>query len=355
MGGALARSLARAGLRVAGCDALQPPHRMGSSHGESRIIRAAYFEDPIYTPLALQAFHDWRALEQETGRSLLRVTGGLNIGPPNGMLVSGALASARQHGLAHELLSSAEVMRRHPGLRVRTGHVAVFEPDAGILDPEGCVAALLESAQSAGAELHFDQPLHSWTRRNEFTIETNGGTYRAKSLVLAVGAWLPAFKPELPLIVTRQPIFWFDTVEPEFYSERRLPHYLIEFEPDRVFYGFPDLGGGLKCAIHHEGEPARADAVDRELRIDELDHVRALVAEFLPDALGPLRKSDVCLYTKTPDGHFLIDRDATEPGLVLLSPCSGHGFKFAPALANLVAEAMASQAALPKVFACDRW
>ena len=355
MGAALARTLARSGVKVASCDAWQPPHSFGSSHGESRIIRAAYFEDPIYTPLALQAFAHWRALEQETGRALLRVTGGLNIGPADGMLITGALESAREHRLRHELIDAAETMRRHPGLRVGSEHVAVFEPDAGILDPEGCVAALLESAGKSGAELHFDERLQGWRRNADFDIRTSRGPYRAKSLILAVGAWLTEFRTELPLTVTRQPIFWFDPVEPELYTPENLPHYLIEFAAGRVFYGFPNLGGGVKCAIHHEGARAHADEVDRELRFDELDTVRELVREFLPDALGPLRRSDVCLYTNTPDGHFLIDRDRTEPGLLLLSPCSGHGFKFAPAIADLVAASLTRQAELPKVFACDRW
>lgn len=355
MGAALSRALARSGVRVAGCDAWQPPHSFGSSHGESRIIRAAYFEDPIYTPLALQAFTDWRALEQETGRSLLRITGGLNIGPADGMLVTGALESARQHRLSYELIEAAEAMRRHPGLRVRRDHVAVFEPDAGILDPEGCVAALLESAGNSGAELRFDERLQGWRRDGDFHIRTSSGSYRAKSLILAVGAWLSEFRPDLPLTVTRQPIFWFDPVEPEPYAPEKLPHYLIEFDAGRVFYGFPNLGGGVKCAIHHEGALTGADEVDRELRIVELDTVRELVREFLPDALGPLRRNDVCLYTNTPDGHFLIDRDRTEPGLLLLSPCSGHGFKFAPAIADLVANSITRESELPKVFACDRW
>jgi sarcosine oxidase len=354
MGGALARSLAKAGARVIGCDRYEPPHNLGSSHGESRIIRAAYFEDPVYVPLAQQAFADWRALERETGRSLLRITGGLNIGRADGMLVTGALLSARQHGLTHEVLPTEGIRRRHPGLRVRPDHVAVYEPEAGILDPEACVAAQLQSAQQSGAELHYGEQLVGWERTDYFRIETSAAKYEAKQLVLAVGGWLPAFRPGLPLTITRQPIFWFDTLDPEYFTPRRLPHYLIEFEPGRVFYGFPDLGGGVKCAIHHEGDPTHADAVDRELHETDLNQVRALVREFLPDALGPLRRSDVCLYTKTADGHFLIDRDRSEPGLWLMSPCSGHGFKFAPALGDLLANALLLQAELPDVFCASR-
>jgi sarcosine oxidase len=348
MGGAVARALARAGLRVAGCDNRQPPHDRGASHGESRIIRAAYFEDPVYAPLARRALTLWRALEEETGRSLLRVTGGLNIGPDAGSLVRGALASARSHGIPHERVGGAELMRRYPALRVGAGEVAVFEPDAGILDPEQCVSAQIESARAAGAQLRLGDRLVGWRRVGaELRITTASGECTARRLVLALGAWLPAFRPGLPLQVTRQPVFWFDPIEPAIHAPERLPHFLIEFEPHRVFYGFPDLGSGLKCAIHREGEITTAEGVDRTLRPSEQKTVRSLLERFLPRAAGALRDSAVCLYTNTADGHFLIDRDPAEPAVWLLSACSGHGFKFAPALAELLLEPLAGRGGAP--------
>ena len=341
MGSAVTRALARAGMHVVACDALEPPHNLGSSHGESRIIRAAYFEDPIYVPLATRAFQLWRELESETGRSLLRVTGGLNIGPADGALVQGALLSAREHGIAHELLDGAEAMQRFPALHLRTNDVAVFEPDAGILNPEEGVSAQIESARSAGAELHLDEALTSWKRTGaELRVKTTNGEYAARSLVLAVGAWLPTLRPDLPLRVTRQPVFWFETMQPNIHSATALPHYLIEFEPERVFYGFPDLGNGLKCAIHHQGATTTPQNVDRALNPTEHAQARALVEQFFPSAAGPLRNSSVCLYTNTPDHHFLIDSDPTDPGVWLFSPCSGHGFKFAPALAELLTKTL---------------
>ena len=339
MGGALARALARAGLRVAGCDDRYPPHDRGSSHGESRILRAAYFEDPIYAPLARRAFALWRALEDETGRSLLRVTGGLDIGPDDGTLVRGALSSARLHGIAHERVGGAELMRRWPALSVGSGEAAVFEPDAGILDPEQCVAAQIESARAAGAQLRLGDGLVGWRRVGaELRVTTARGEVTVRTLVLALGAWLPAFRPDLPLRVARQPVFWFDPIEPAIHAPERLPHFLIEFEPGRIFYGFPDLGSGLKCAIHHDGESTTAETVDRRLRPAECDRVRSLLERFVPRAAGRMRRSTVCLYTNTMDGHFLIDRDPAERGVWLFSACSGHGFKFAPALAESLVE-----------------
>ncbi|MGH7469617.1 MAG: N-methyl-L-tryptophan oxidase [Longimicrobiales bacterium] len=354
MGGAIARAFARAGRRVLGCDARQPPHEFGSSHGESRIIRAAYFEDPVYAPLAQRAFELWRELESESGRSLLRVTGGLNMGPRAGVLVEGALASARAHGIKHELLDGNEVVRRYPGYRVRATDAAVFEPTAGILDPEQCVAAQLESARSAGADLRLGDPFIGWQRAQQgFEIETSSGRHQARMLVLTVGAWLSQFRPELPLKVTRQPVFWFEPTNPVLYSPDRLPHFLIEFEPGRIFYGFPDLGRGLKCAIHHEGVATSPDLVARSLAPTELAVVRSLVAQFLPGALGPLRTFGICLYTNLPDGHFLLDRDPQNSDLWLVSACSGHGFKFAPPLAELLLAAQ-SGSAIPECFSLQR-
>ena len=343
MGSAVARALARAGLRVAGCDARQPPHDQGSSHGESRIIRAAYFEDPVYAPLARRAQTLWRELEAESGQTLLRVTGGLNIGPPAGMLVSGALESARTHDIAHEQLDSVELQRRYPALRVAANDVAVWEPEAGILDPEACVGALGESARRAGAQLETGNSLVSWKQTNDgIQVRTANGDVYARNLILALGAWLPAFHAQLPLRVTRQSVFWFETSDPLIHSADRLPHYLIEFETGRVFYGFPDLGNGLKCAIHHEGAVTSPDQVERALHESELAQVRAQLERYFPRANGTLRRHSTCLYTNTPDGHFVIDRDPDATGVWLFSACSGHGFKFAPALAELLKQALAA-------------
>jgi sarcosine oxidase len=355
MGAAVARAFAQAGQRVLGCDAWQPPHERGSSHGESRIIRAAYFEDPVYAPLAARALGLWRALEQEMARPLLRITGGLNIGPRHGVLVQGALASAREHAIEYELLPSHEVTRRHPGYRLRETDAALFEPGAGILDPEQCVRALLDSARAAGAELHECEALVGWQRASPdaLMVETTSARYQTGMLVLTLGAWLAAFRPELPITVARQPVFWFEPRAAALYGPARLPHFLIEFEPGRIFYGFPDLGRGLKCAIHHEGSPTTPDAVDRSVVVRELDEIRTLVAEFLPDALGPLRAHSVCLYTNLPDGHFLIDRAADDAHVWLLSACSGHGFKFAPALAELLVAAQSGET-VPGRFTASR-
>ena len=351
MGSALARASARAGLHTIGCDAFDPPHDRGSSHGESRIIRAAYFEDPIYAPLALRAMELWRELERETNRSLLRITGGVNIGPLDGMLVHGALTSARAHGIRHELLECDETIRRFPGFTPRPEDIAVYEPDAGVLNPEACIAAQLTAARTHGAKLRTNEPVVSWQPAHDSVlVRTRTNEFSARTLVLATGAWLAAHQPQLPLTVTRQPVFWFRPTEPLSYSADRLPHYLIEFERNRVFYGFPDLGNGVKCAIHHEGRTTNASTVDRSVTSEEVNQVQSLARQFLPGAAGPLIRHSVCLYTNSPSGHFIIARDPDHPAILNLSACSGHGFKFAPALAEIILNAIVNDEPLPAVF-----
>jgi sarcosine oxidase len=189
--------------------------------------------------------------------------------------------------------------------------------------------------------LHLSEPLLGWQRSADgFRIDTSSASYHARTLILALGPWLPAFREELSLQVTRQTVFWFAPEKPELYTPGRLPHYLIEFEPDRIFYGFPDLGHGVKCTVHHEGEITSADDVDRTMRGAEYAEVRALAEQFLPGAVGELTRFSVCLYTNTPDLHFVLDQDGKEPDVWLLSACSGHGFKFAPALAELLVTSM---------------
>jgi sarcosine oxidase len=293
----------------------------------------------------------WRELEQEADRSLLRITGGLNIGPAEGALVTGALASARQHNIAHELLDSASTMRRFPALHLRDDDVAVYEPEAGVLNPEACVAAQLNGARAAGAHLHIDEALINWHHDGEeFLIETDQARYHAHRLVLAVGAWLPLFQPSAPLTVTRQPVFWFEPREPRLVQPDVLPNYLIEFEPGRILYGFPDLGTGLKCAIHHEGQPVTPATVERDVLPEDLAPVLPPLRSFLPSVSERVVRSSVCLYTNTPSGHFLIRQVHDGLGLWLLSACSGHGFKFAPAIAELMLAALTDQQPIPSVF-----
>ena len=342
MGSAAACHLARRGRRVLGLDRFSPPHARGSSAGRTRIIREAYFENPAYVPLVQRAYELWDALAADTGRTLRLATGGLMIGNPEGALVTGAYASARIHALAHEVLEPAEIARRFPALAPGPTDVAIWEPRAGVLFPEACIAAHLEQAASAGAELVVDEPVLSWSAgAGQVEVRTAAGRYRAAHLIVAAGAWAREFLPrlDLPLVVQRQTLFWFrPAAHAAHFLPERFPIFIWEDEPGRFIYGFPELGDGVKIARHQEGETTDPDAVRREVPDAEAEPLRAVIRRLIPDADGPLLEREVCLYTNTPDGHFVLDVHPEHPEVLIASPCSGHGFKFASALGEVMAD-----------------
>ncbi|MGH7703929.1 MAG: N-methyl-L-tryptophan oxidase [Gemmatimonadales bacterium] len=342
MGSAAACELARRGHRVLGLDRWRGPHAFGSSHGRTRIIRQAYYEHPLYVPLVRRAYHRWAELKRETGRSLLRITGGLMLGAADGVLVCGARASARTHGLAFEELAGAEIRRRFPALQAPDESAGILEPQAGVLFPEQCIEAFLSLAGARGAELQFDEPALEWRIEGEgVAVSTAGGVYRAGRLILAAGPWTGGLlnRTRLRLSVERQVALWFTPARaPERFGPDRLPVFLWEWAPDRFFYGIPDLGDGFKVARHHEGETTEPDTVRREVGVHEVEQVRDLLGQYLPDAGGALRDTAVCLYTNTPDGHFVLDFHPHHPQVVVASPCSGHGFKFASVIGEILAD-----------------
>lgn len=341
MGSAALYHLARVGARVVGIDRFNPPHTMGSSHGRSRIIREAYFEDPLYVPLVQRAYELWDELERESDREILVRTGGLMIGPPDGTVAAGALRSARHHGLPHERLTAAQLNERFPGFRPRVDMVGVWEPRAGYLVPENAIAAHLALAARHGAKLALSEPVVDWRATGDgLEVTTSDSVYRADRLILALGAWMRGMVRdlELPLAVERNVLYWLKPARPTTLFDRdRFPIWLCEYAPGRVWYGFPDDGHGVKVALHHQGAPADPDALRRDVGPDEIAYIRALVRAFMPDADGPLVETAVCMYTNTPDEHFLIDRHPAHPRIVIASPCSGHGFKFSSAIGEQLA------------------
>jgi sarcosine oxidase len=340
MGSSTAYRLAAAGKRVLGLDRFAPPHDRGSSHGSSRIIREAYFEHPLYVPFAQRALAAWREIEARTGVELLRTTGGLMIGPQGGEVAGGALRSARLHGLPYEELSPSGTRRRFPAFAVPENEVAVWEPRAGVLDPERCVATLCALARAAGAELRFGDPLRGWSEAGDgVRVETAAGAFDCGALVLAAGPWMAELLAGVaPLAVERTVQHWFEPGgDPSLYAPGRFPIFIWESGPGLAWYGFPDLGDGLKAALHHQGEPADPDTVRRTVRPEEVEAVRRLLDRGIPGAAGRHLRSAVCLYTNTPDGHFLIDRFPEKRRIWIVSPCSGHGFKFASVIGEVVA------------------
>jgi sarcosine oxidase len=341
MGSAAALALARRGQRVLGFDRHVPPHEFGSSHGSTRIIREAYFEGAEYVPLVRRAYELWRALEAESGQSLLLQTGGLMIGRPGSELVEGARRSAELHGMPYELLDPAAVSARFPAMQLERGMVAVLEPRAGILRPEACISAQLELAAGHGARLRTEEAVERWDADGDgVRIVTAAGAYRARQLVLCAGAWMNDLVSAavLPLRIERQVLHWFAPNGAADFAPERCPIHLWQFDGRRFFYGFPDLGAGVKAGFHHGGETTTAAAVRREVAPSEVEDVRFALRRFLPGADGALLRSTVCLYANTPDEHFWIDRLPQHPAVLVVSACSGHGFKFAPAIGEVVAD-----------------
>ena len=347
MGSAAAWQLSARGQRVLVLDRFRPPHSFGSTHGETRVIREAYFEHPAYVPLVQRAYELWRQLEELSGESLLKITGGLMIGPTDGVVFNGALASARAHNLPHETLDASAVSRRFPALRIPAEFRAVFEPRAGMLYVERCVAAFLKLAAANGAVLKFGERVTRW-RSNDAVVEvvTDQAVYSAQTLVVAAGAWLPKLLPELAglLKIERQVLHWFRPVaDTSDCLPDRLPVHVCEYERGRFYYALPDVGAGVKAALHHQGETVSADDPRREASDAERDLMSALVGRFLPALRGLPHQSTTCLYTNTPDEHFLIDHHPAHSNVLIVSPCSGHGFKFASAIGELVADLATSQ------------
>ncbi len=342
MGSAIAYHLAARGVRVIGFDRWRPPHEQGSSHGETRLIREAYFEDPFYVPIVQRAYQLWTALEAEAGTPLLRLTGGLMIGTPGGALVTGAERSASVHRLPYEHLSAAALRERWPGIEPGDDRVAVWEPRTGMLFPEACVATHLSGAALRGAALRFDEPVAGWRAAGAgVEIETAAGRFRAARLVLAGGAWMPGLLggAAVPLRISRQTLHWFEpAAAPERFDPERFPAWIYEHAQGLYSYGFPRLHGTVKTAMHVPGATVDPDALAREASAEEIGAMTDALARYAPDIPGRRVKSAVCMYTNTPDMHFAIDRHPGDARVLIVSACSGHGFKFSSAIGEAVAD-----------------
>jgi sarcosine oxidase len=245
-------------------------------------------------------------------------------------------------------LSAAAVRKEFPAFHLDSDMIAVWEPRAGILDPELAVQTYLELAAKWGADLRFDASVLGWEPQDAgVVVRTASEAYVARQLLLSAGAWINSLLPglNLPLTVERQVMFWFEPwSQPDLFQPGRCPIFICEHAPSRFFYGFPDLGDGVKIGVHHEGAETLPDRLDREVKEHETEAARALLRRLLPDAAGPLRSAAACMYTNTPDEHFLFDWHPIFPRVLIASPCSGHGFKFSPVIGELAATLLAGGA-----------
>jgi sarcosine oxidase len=338
MGGAVTYHLVRRGARVTALDQAHPPHTQGSSHGETRIIRHAYFENPLYVPLVRRAAELWESLQRDAGTPLLLRSGALVVGPPSGKLIRGTVASARLHEVAHERLTAAEAAKRYPFVTVPADFEVVYEPGAGVLRAEECVAAHIRLAAGMGADLHTGHAMSSWRPgRDGVVVETTRGSVAADALVVCVGSWLPELLPRLALEVERQVVVWFHAADGAVApAPPDGPAVLWETRSGEMYYTIPSPSG-LKAARHHGGEVAARDALDDVVHAGDVEPVQAFLRRCMPDSAGAVAHTAVCRYTNTPRGLFLLAPLPGQPRVHLVSACSGHGFKFASAIGEAVA------------------
>lgn len=346
MGSAAAYHLSRRQAKVLGLEAFTPAHDKGSSHGESRIIRQSYFEDPAYVPLVLKAYELWEQLQQESNENLLCITGGLAIGPANGRLVTGCLKSATNHGLAHELMNSREMQRRFPQFSLAGSEVAFYDEQAGYLRPEECIRQHLRCALKRGADLRFGEPVLAWTASKSgdgVSVTTEKQTYRARSLVISVGPWFAEFVPavSIPVAVQRRIMFWLKPVrDPSTFDAGVFPVFLWEPEQCPLFYGFPRITetGYPKVAIHSGDEECTPSTIDRVMRPHDELAIRSAIESRIPALNGEISHAATCMYTMTADEHFIIDAHPDYPQVSLAAGFSGHGFKFSAVVGEILSE-----------------
>jgi sarcosine oxidase len=307
------------------------------------MIREAYFEHPLYVPLVRRAYQLWEELGQEAGgKTFLKKTGGIYIGPSESNTVKGALASAMQFRIPHEILSSGKLHRRFPAFAPLDDWVGLYELRAGVLFAEPILEAYLALARQKGADFKVGEEVRAIeSMSGTVRVTTSRGTYEAGQAIVAVGAWAPELLRELalPLTVERQVSHWFDPSRDEqSFAIGRMPVSIWEFKENQFLYTLPDAGDGVKVGVHHGGATTTPNEVNRTVSSDELAHISDMLRRFVPFAKGHHRGSTTCLYTNTPDRNFIFDRHPSLPGVLVMSPCSGHGFKFASVLAECAAD-----------------
>lgn len=332
MGSAVLAELASRGRRVMGIEQFALGHANGSSHGHSRIIRTAYYEDPIYVPLVRRSFELWRQIERETGETLLVPHPCLTIGDPDGELIQGVRRSAHEHRLPIEEMTVREIEHRYPAMHVgEKSLVGIQESDAGVLRVEPCVAAFQHKARMFGAEIRAETPVGQIdSTRNGWEIQCQGETISADRLIMTAGPWTRRCIPTVPLTVMRQTVHWTE-------SRADLPIFLLD-SPGGAFYGLPAVAGkGIKIARHYGApEQGKPDPALYAITPQDVAPIQSFIDRHLP-SLGPVAESRPCWYTLTPDRHFLIDR-YENGSAVVAAGFSGHGFKFAPVVGEIVAD-----------------
>jgi sarcosine oxidase len=342
VGSATAYELARRGKRVLGIERFDIPHDMGSSHGHTRIIRLAYYEDPSYVMLLLRAYELWRGIERHVGEQLLHITGSIDAGPSDSWVFKGSLRSALEHNLPHEVLTGRELAARFPGYRLPFETMALLQPEGGFLVPERCIVSYVQAAQALGAEIHGRERVLGWEPRGEgVRVRTTHDSYEADRLVITAGAWNSELVDVLGGLLEpeRQVLAWLQPSRPELFAPSRFPVFNLLVDEGR-YYGFPIHGiPGFKFGrYHHLEEAVDPERVEREPTERDEAILREFADRYFPEGNGPTMALKQCMFTNTPDHHFIIDLHPRYPQVSFTSPCSGHGFKFASVIGEIMAD-----------------
>jgi sarcosine oxidase len=342
MGSATAYYLARRGKRVLGLERFGIPHSMGSSHGHTRIIRLAYYEHSSYVLLLRRAYELWREIQGLVGEQLLYINGSVDAGPDDSWVFKGSWNSCKLHDLPHEVLTGAELRRRYPGYHLPPEHLALVQPEGGFLAPERCIVSYVMAAQSLGAEIHGHERVLEWTPlEGGVQVRTDRGLYEADKLVITAGAWNGGLLDVLDGIAVpeRQVLAWLQPTCPEYFRPDTFPVFNLLVDEGR-FYGFPVFGvPGFKFGkYHHLEEVTDPTEMDREAHDHDERLLRIFAERYFPDGCGPTMDLQTCMFTNTEDNHFVIDMHPEYPQVSFASPCSGHGFKFASVIGEIMAD-----------------
>ena len=345
MGAVACYHLAKRGAKVLGIDSQSVPNTNSSYNGDTRVIRLTYQEHPDYVPLLRDAYQLWEEIEQETGTKLLHKTGVLYMGFPDGEAISGVKLASATHNLPYSTLTHGELGRQFPQFTLPEGMVGALEPEGGYLFSELAVETYAQAAKQLGAKLLTNEPVLDWTSdAHGVSIRTTSGTHAAAKLILCAGAWSGGLLrlPDVLLTVTRQVLGWVQPKRPELFQLGDFPVWNIDPYGDGdltgIYYGFPMSGEGLKLARHHPGTPMAPDAITDETFPADEEEILLPLRRYLPDALGQVRAITVCKYTNSADGHFIVDRHPESDRVHFACGFSGHGFKFASVMGEVLCE-----------------
>ncbi|ELY48599.1 N-methyl-L-tryptophan oxidase [Natronorubrum bangense] len=362
MGSATVAHLAERGVDVLGLERYDIPHSYGSSHGSTRIIRLAYAEHPAYVPLLERAYELWDDLEADHDRQLRYRTGSIDAGPAGDPLVEGSRRSCEEHGLTYEQLSGAELGERYPGYGLPEEYEAIYQPDGGYLVPEQCIIAHVNRAHRAGATIRARERVVDWqpTADGGVRVETDYDRYKADKLVLTAGSWAAQFVDALEGVAVpeRQVLAWLQPHEPDLFTPAQFPVWNLQV-PEGRYYGFPvhDVPGFKFGRYNHREETVDPDALEREPTQADERLLRTFAEQYFADGAGPTMRLQTCLFTNTPDDHFVLDTLPDHPQVTVGAGFSGHGFKFASVIGEILADlALEGETDHPtELFSIDRF